>query len=133
MQQNAVWLFDGVCVLCLWGVRYTLRHEKAPSIRFVAFQSDEGRALAHEHGIVYDDPESFLFIENGIALDKSDAVIALSAHLNGLAQIVRAFGWVPRGLRDWAYTCVARNRYRLFGRSERCMIPTQDQRHRFVL
>lgn len=45
MQNPAIWLFDSRCVLCSRGVQYTLRHEKAATIRFVAIQSNKGRAL----------------------------------------------------------------------------------------
>ncbi|MEM9638845.1 MAG: DCC1-like thiol-disulfide oxidoreductase family protein, partial [Pseudomonadota bacterium] len=62
MQDPAIWVFDSHCVLCDGGVRYTLRHEKAATIRFVALQSAEGRALARGHGIDPEDPTTFLFI-----------------------------------------------------------------------
>lgn len=133
MQDNPIWLFDGVCVLCSRGVRYTLRHEKAPLIRFVAIQSDAGRALAMHHGIDPDDPDTFLFIENGQALKKSAAFIALTRHLNGPARMARALRLVPRALRDAAYGFIARNRYKVFGQTDTCMIPHPDQRDRFVL
>lgn len=133
MQARPIWLFDGVCVLCSRGVRYTLRHEKAPHIRFVAIQSDEGRALAERNGLDPDDPATFLFIENGQVLEKSDAVIALSRHLNGPAGVLPLFRFVPRKLRDALYGLVARNRYKIFGRTETCMIPQPETRDRFVL
>ncbi len=133
MEPHAIWLFDGKCVLCSGGVRYTLRHEKSPSIMFVAILSDAGRALADEYGVDPDDPTTFLFIENGKALEKSDAFIALSRHLKGPARIVPLIRFIPRGWRDWAYGLIARNRYALFGRTDSCMVPTADQRHRFVL
>ena len=133
MGQAPIWLFDSVCVLCSWGVQYTLRHEKAESIRFIAIQSPEGRKLARYHGVDPDDPATFLFVENGAALEKSDAVIALSRHLTGLARLIPLFRWLPRRLRDAAYSLVADNRYRVFGKTDVCIAPNAAQRHRFVL
>ena len=132
-EQAPIWLFDGVCVLCSRGVQYTLKHEKAQTIRFIAIQSDDGRALAREHGVDPDDPETFLFIEKGRALPKSDGVIALAAHLGGPARTLRIGRILPKAVRDWLYDRVARNRYRLFGRRESCLIPDPESRHRFVL
>lgn len=136
-KDHAIWVFDSHCVLCEGGVRYTLKHEKTDSIRFVALQSREGRDLAVRHGLDPDDPATFLFIENGKALEKSDAVIALSRHLNGpagiatfIAPLVRI---LPKGIRDFAYEIVARNRYRLFGRKDTCIVPSAENRHRFSL
>ncbi len=128
-----VWLFDGVCVLCNGAVQYTLKHEKQPLIRFVSIQSVEGRQLALHHGLDPDDPQSFLFIENGKALPRSDGVIALARHLDGPAGLIPLLRFVPKFLRDFAYDRIARNRYRLFGRKSECLVPDAGLRHRFVL
>ncbi|MDR6871036.1 putative DCC family thiol-disulfide oxidoreductase YuxK [Bosea sp. BE125] len=128
-----VWLYDGVCVLCSGGVRYALKHERDQAMRFVAIQSREGRELALAHGIDPDAPESFLFIENGVALPKSDGVLALIRHLDGPARLLLAGRVLPRTLRDWLYDRVARNRYRLFGQKASCEMPGPAQRHRFSL
>jgi predicted DCC family thiol-disulfide oxidoreductase YuxK len=42
------------------------------------------------------------------------------------------FRILPRGLRDWLYRLVARNRYRWFGKSDTCMLPTPELRARFL-
>ncbi len=128
-----IWLYDGVCVLCSGGVQYTLRHERDHVIRFVAIQSHEGHALAQAHGIDPDDPESFLFIEGGKALAKSDGVLALLRHLRGPARLLLIGTVVPQAIRDWLYDRVARNRYRWFGRKESCERPEPAQRRRFTL
>ena len=39
---------------------------------------------------------------------------------------------VPRPLRDFFYRVFARNRYRWFGRSEVCRVPTPALRARFL-
>lgn len=131
--SGPIWLYDGVCVLCSGAVQYTLRHERAPAIRFVAIQSRKGRALAQAHGIDPDDPESFLFIEDGKALAKSDGVLALMRHLRGPARLLLVGAVLPRAIRDWLYDRVARNRYRWFGQKTACERPDPAQRHRFTL
>jgi predicted DCC family thiol-disulfide oxidoreductase YuxK len=128
-----VWLFDGVCVLCSGGVRHVLKHERRHNMRFVAIQSDEGKALARQHGIDPENPESFLFIDDGKALAKSDGVLALLYHINGPARLLRVGTLLPKLIRDWLYDRVAQNRYRLFGKRNSCMMPEESQRHRFAL
>jgi predicted DCC family thiol-disulfide oxidoreductase YuxK len=128
-----IWLYDGVCVLCSGGVRYTLRHERDHDIRFVTIQSREGRELAQAHGIDPDEPDSFLFIESGRALAKSDGVLALVRHLNGPARLLLLGQPLPKRWRDFIYDRVARNRYRLFGRKASCEMPDAAVRDRFTL
>jgi predicted DCC family thiol-disulfide oxidoreductase YuxK len=131
--MSAIWLFDGVCVLCSSAVRYTLAHEKAPTIQFVAIQSDQGRKLARSHGIDPDWPDSFLFIEHGLALKKSDGVLALAKHLGGIFRFAPLGRIIPRAVRDWAYDKVATNRYAWFGRKDACLVPDPQTLQRFVL
>jgi predicted DCC family thiol-disulfide oxidoreductase YuxK len=133
MSEAPIWLYDGVCVLCSASVRYTLKHERDNAIRFVAIQSREGRELAARHGIDPDDPESFLFIEHGRALAKSDGVLGLLGHLNGPVRLLSVGRIVPKAVRDWLYDRIARNRYRIFGRKTACEIPAPAHRRRFSL
>ena len=126
-------LFDGHCVLCSRGVQYVLKHEKSADTRFVAILSKEGRTLAAQHDIDPENPQSFLWIENGKALAASNGALALLRHVGGPAKIFRLGKALPRPLRDWMYYAVAKRRYKLFGRTESCYVPTPENRHRFVL
>ena len=132
-SQQPVWLFDGVCVLCSRAVLFTLKHERTPLIRFVAIQSEKGRALAAQHGVDADNPDSFLFVVNNRALVKTEAVIALAEHLKAPWSWAKAMRILPLVLRDWFYDRVAQNRYRFFGKRETCFIPDATTRQRFVL
>lgn len=132
--NEPIFLYDGVCLLCDGAVQFTLAHERTPSIVFVAIQSKTGRELAIKHGQDPDNPESFLFIENGVAFEQSDGAIALAGHLKGvLATLLKASRFVPRPLRDMVYRLVARNRYKVFGKRSSCIVPDNDSRHRFIL
>ena len=61
-------------------------------------------------------------IVRGRAHFKSDTIVAVLQQLPRWPW-ARALALVPRLLRDFVYDRVAQNRYRLFGRTESCMIP----------
>ena len=114
-------------------MRFLLARERAPTTRFVAIQSALGRSLAERHGVDPETPSTFLFIEGSRALEKSDGVIALADHLRWPWRAL-TWGWiVPRRWRDALYDVLAGNRYRIFGRYDRCEIPPAGLRDRFVL
>jgi predicted DCC family thiol-disulfide oxidoreductase YuxK len=46
-----------------------------------------------------------------------------------LASVARL---VPRGIRDWGYDLVARHRHRLAVDGAACVIPTEEERERFI-
>lgn len=132
-SEAPIWLFDSHCALCSWAIRFTLTHEREPRIRFVAISSQEGQTIALRHGIDLDDPQTFLFIENGQALAKSDAALAVAGHLASFPFLLRFARLIPLPVRDKLYDCIARNRYKLFGRTDTCGRPDLNQRHRFIL
>jgi predicted DCC family thiol-disulfide oxidoreductase YuxK len=123
-------LFDGVCVLCSGWVRFVIERDKAERFRFVPIQSPYGSALAVRFGISPENPETNAVVLHERAWFKSDAAIAVLSNLPRLGW-VRMLRLVPRPLRDWSYDLIARNRYRWFGRTETCLMPTPELLRRF--
>ena len=99
--------------------------------RFVATQTPRGSALATRLGVDVANPETNVAIINGCAYFKSDATIRVLAGLPRWSWS-RILLLLPRRARDWAYDRIARNRYRLFGRNESCLVPTSSIAARFV-
>lgn len=63
----------------------------------------------------------------------SNAVIAMLRELPRPWPISGAMLWcIPRPLRDWGYSLIARWRYRIWGRLESCPLPTEEERARFL-
>ncbi len=129
---DAVIVFDGVCVLCNGWVRFLLRHDRAGRYHFAAMQSASGRHLLAAHGLDPDDPRSFLLVENGHAYVDTDAIRRVVTGLGGVWRAAHAMVLVPCASRDWLYQCIARNRYRCFGRCDRCFVPDEAARMRFL-
>lgn len=131
-RHDAIIVFDGVCALCNGWVRFLLRHDREQRYRFAAMQGEQGRALLSAHGLDPDDPMSFLLIEAGQAWTDTDAIARVLVGLGGVWRVAAILRWLPRALRDPLYRLIARNRYRLFGRYEHCLLPTLEQRARFL-
>jgi len=124
-------LFDGVCVLCSGWVWFIVRHDPEARFRFLAIQTDAGRALAGRLSLDPDQPQTNAVILNGIAYFKSDAALQVLARLGGFRWL-SILSVIPRRLRNFCYDRVALNRYALFGRTDACLIPTQDLARHFV-
>ncbi|SFK73239.1 thiol-disulfide oxidoreductase DCC family protein [Falsiroseomonas stagni] len=120
-------LYDGVCVICSAAFRFVAASDPEARFKFTAVQDRLGQRMARLLGIDAVMPESNAVVIDGIAYMKSDAAIQV------LARLPR-YGWarhlrhVPRGLRNWVYDRVARNRYRLFGKTETCLVPGPELR-----
>ena len=137
IDTGAVIVFDGVCVLCNGWVRFLLRHDRRKRYRFAAMQGEAGRALLARHGLDPDDPVSFLLIEYDrgatprVSTDTT-AIRRVLAGLGGFWRIAHLAALLPAFVRDPLYRLIARNRYRLFGRHDACMVPGEEDRARFL-
>lgn len=125
-------LFDGVCNFCNATINFVIEHDPAGHFKFAPLQSEVGERLMAENGIGRIETDSVILVEDGKTYTHSDAALKIARRLDGIWSWAYAFRFVPRFIRDAAYRLFARNRYRLFGRQDACMIPTPDVRARFL-
>ncbi|MBN8207709.1 thiol-disulfide oxidoreductase DCC family protein [Bacillus sp. NTK071] len=130
-QPKNVILFDGVCNLCNGLVKFMFKYDKKAIFSFASLQSEVAGKLLREAGVV-EVPDSVIVICDGKALVKSDAALHIVKYLGGLFNLLLIFRILPRGLRDNLYDVIAKRRYKWFGKQEACMIPTPEQRSRFL-
>jgi predicted DCC family thiol-disulfide oxidoreductase YuxK len=129
--DDDVILFDGVCVFCSRWVRFIVARDKAVRFRFTPIQSAYGTRLAQALRIDADDPDTNAVVHGGVAWFKSDGALTVLSQLPG-------WGWarllflVPRFIRDGVYKIVARNRYRIFGKYDACIVPDGDLKARII-
>jgi predicted DCC family thiol-disulfide oxidoreductase YuxK len=129
--DDEVILYDGVCIFCSRWVRFVIARDVARRFRFTPIQSDYGSRLAQAFGIDPADPDTNAVIHGGVAYFKSEAALTVLSALPGW-RWTRALFWVPRPLRDAVYNLVARNRYRIFGKYDRCFVPDAEMRDRVM-
>jgi predicted DCC family thiol-disulfide oxidoreductase YuxK len=125
-------LFDGVCNLCNGSVQFLLKRDTRARLRFASLQSEVGRSLMAEHGLDPDALSSVVLVEDGRIWQESSAALRVARHLPGAWKLLRVFAVIPRPLRDAVYRLIARNRYRWFGKTETCWLPTPELRGRFL-
>ena len=126
-------LFDGVCNLCQWAVRFIIQRDPGAVFRFASLQSAVGQQLLIEHGLtISGEPASVVLIAEGQAHTHTDAALRIARRLSAPWPLFWALIVVPRALRDPIYRLIARNRYRWFGRQETCWMPTPALRARFL-
>ena len=137
-SADPIILYDGVCGLCNRLVQFLLRHDKHGRLRFASLQSDFAAKVLNRHGIDAKDLDTLHVVEHydepvERVLQRSDAILRAGRELGGMWSVLATLGKVvPRPLRDLFYRLVARNRYRMFGKYETCMLPDPNQRSRFL-
>ena len=116
-------------------MRFLAARDPNAWFRFAALQSEAARraCAAVGHGLPADaTPSTIVVIEDGRALERSDAALAIARRMPFPWPMLGAFRVLPRGLRDALYRVVAKHRSRWFGRTESCMVPTAELEQRFL-
>ena len=129
--MNPVILFDGVCNFCNGAVNFIIRHDGEKKFKFAPLQSEIGQRMQVKYGIG-EDVDSIILVENDKAFTYSTAGLRVAKGLGGIWSLGYVFIIVPTFIRDYLYRLFAKNRYRLFGRQDACMLPTPDVRERFL-
>lgn len=129
-DSKALFVFDGMCVLCSGGAAFAMRHDRRARVNFTPVRSNLGQALYRHYAVEWN--ETYLLVAGGRAYTASAGYLRLCAVLGGAWQLLRAGAIVPERWRDAAYGLVARNRYRWFGKVEHCTLLTPEQRARLL-
>jgi len=132
MNNQPVILFDGVCNFCNSAINFTLKRNNKANISFAPLQSEAGQKLLKQYNLPANDMESFVFIENGRAYNRSTAGLRVCRHLRGLWPLCYGLIIVPKFIRDAIYNWIAKNRYKWFGVRQECMIPSPEVKARFL-
>lgn len=131
-NQSPIILFDGVCNLCNGSVQFVLLRDKAGYFNFASLQSEAGQALLQKFNLPTDDYNSFILVEGDRIYSKSTAALRVARKLEGPWKMLYAFNIIPSFIRDMMYNFIARNRYRIFGKREECMLPRPEWKSRFL-
>lgn len=130
--MSAIILFDGVCNFCSGSVNFIIERDRAGYFKFAPLQSEIGERLLAKHDIDKNKTDSVILIEDEKVYTYSTAALRIARRLDGFWKYFYAFIVVPRPIRDFFYKLFAKNRYRLFGKQDACMLPTAEMRARFL-
>lgn len=124
-------VFDGACILCSRFFRFMMVRD-AGQFKYATAQSPVGQAYYQALGLPLTDFETNLVIVDGVIYQRLDAFCKAMSVLGWPWRLLSIAWFLPSFLKDPAYHLIARNRYRIFGRYDTCMIPTPDIKARFV-
>lgn len=131
-ETRPIIVFDAKCLLCSANAQFVLDHDRDGRFLLASMQGEVGSALYRRFGIDPTDPDTLIVVEGYRVRRDSDAILAIWAGLGWPWHAGTILRLVPRLLRDLVYRCVARNRYRLFGKRDTCWLPDPAFRDRML-
>lgn len=138
-DSAALLLYDGTCGFCAESVQFVLRHDqRRRTLRFSSLQGPTALEIRARHPEL-DVVDSVIWFEPGdgghpeMLLTKSSAVLRVLRYLGGVWRPLGVLAAiVPRALRDAVYDLVAHHRHRLVRGGPACVVPTPEERSRFL-
>ena len=135
--QHSIVLYDGVCGLCNRLNQFLLKRDRKDRLRFASLQSEFAQRVLRAHELDAADLDTvYVVLNHGTAgetaLARSDAIIHAVQQLGGIWKIISLGKLLPRSLKNAIYNVVARNRYRVFGKSDSCVLPEPRHRQKFI-
>jgi predicted DCC family thiol-disulfide oxidoreductase YuxK len=136
-MSKPILLYDGVCGLCNRLTQFLLKRDRHDRLLFASLQSEFAAAIINRHGKDAHDLDTVYVVQdyeqpNEILLNRSDAILFLAKQLGGVWSLTAVAKILPQWLRDRLYNLVARNRYKVFGKHETCMLPEPKHRRKFL-
>ncbi len=132
MNNPDIVIFDGICNFCNGAVNFIIKRDPNAKFTFTPMQSPLAKDLMKQHKINNVGMDTFVLIKDGQALVFSSAALEISKGLTGYWYLFNIFKLVPSPIRDGIYKLFARNRYKLFGKANACMVPSVDFKSRFI-
>lgn len=132
MDNRHIVIFDGVCNFCNDAVNFIIKRDPNGIFAFTPMQSELAHEIMARYGISNVGIDTFLLIKNDQCFVFSGAALEITKDLTGFWYFFNVFKLVPGPIRDAIYKMFARNRYKLFGKKDTCMVPSKEVRSRFV-
>ncbi|NND77903.1 MAG: DUF393 domain-containing protein [Flavobacteriales bacterium] len=129
-EGKSLILFDGVCNLCDKWVHRIIKYDKDKRFVFASLQSRLGVDLCMENGL--ENENSIVLFQDGAAFSRSEAAFRILGELKGPWHALTIFQYFPSKITDLVYKIIAKNRYRVFGKKDACIVPSQNFSDRFL-
>jgi predicted DCC family thiol-disulfide oxidoreductase YuxK len=118
-DTHSIIIIDDECVLCNKLTHWIAEADHEDKYRITGLKTMYGLQLLQRAGRKNLGPESIILIEGEKVYEASEAVLRISAGLKKYRWL-GIFRYIPLKFRDILYYFVAKRRYRLFGKSNRC-------------
>ena len=148
-REHGMIFFDGICNLCNHAVQFIIKRDQQDYFRFAALQTEVAKAqlavlniekkraassknqqvslTANEEQL-----NTIILLENGKTYDRSTAALRIARRLSGVWPLLYIFIIIPPFIRDFLYELISKNRYRIWGKQESCMVPSAALKSKFL-
>lgn len=127
-KTELVLFFDSECLLCNRFVQLLIKLDSKSRFNFTSLNSDYAKThlpLDHQGG------DSMVLRTGTQLFRKADAFINIFKEIGGYYQLVRLLYIFPFPLRNKIYDLIAKDRHKILGNNDQCLVPDFSLNNRF--
>tara|TARA_B110000459_G_scaffold47445_1_gene53025 strand:+ start:1683 stop:2090 length:408 start_codon:yes stop_codon:yes gene_type:complete len=131
-EKKNIVFYDGVCNFCNGLVVFLLKHERINNMSFCSLQSEFAESFLKDFNVKVN-LDTIYYYSNGKVYKTSEAIKKISKNLKYPYLMVFYFLTItPKFISEYFYNLFAKNRYKWFGKKDKCQIPSAEDRLRFL-
>jgi predicted DCC family thiol-disulfide oxidoreductase YuxK len=132
LPQNIIF-FDGVCNLCNGLVNFLWKIDSEHKLRYSSLQSEFAKNFLKEKDLEVHSLSTVYFYSNHNYYSKSRAIGNIFLFLKMPYWVLgKIILFVPTSIADAIYSFIGKHRYRLWGKSDSCRMPTSEEKEYFL-
>ena len=130
--NNHIIIFDGVCNFCNAVVNFVLKRDIDKRYMFTPMHGPFAKSIIEKYNENLANVDTIILIKNNNVYTHSEAALEIAKDIKGFRFLAKALKIIPISFRDYLYKVFAKNRYKIFGKRETCIIPNDEVKDRFL-
>jgi predicted DCC family thiol-disulfide oxidoreductase YuxK len=113
-------------------VQFIIKRDVKKKFLFASLQGKTGQEILKKFDLPANDFNSFILADGDKIYTRSTAALRIAKQLPGGWKLLYGCMIIPAFIRNAVYNCIAKNRYKWFGKKDECMVPTPELKARFL-
>ena len=130
ISELKIIFFDGVCELCNSSVDFILKTNIKRNLKIASLQGIKAQKFLDNNDLK--NLNTIILYTESKKYYKSDAIIEISKDLVFPINLIQHFAFIPKVIRDLIYDFISQNRYKWYGKRNKCRLPTKSEKDRFL-
>ena len=127
MKKDII-VFDGLCVMCNSFFKWVLKNDKDDKYLFANIQSN----FYKKNMDINKSIDSIILIKESNVFYESEAIKYILKDLDKFFILQLVLNVTPKFISNFFYKIIANNRYKIFGKKDKCELPNKNLLSKFL-
>ena len=127
MKKDII-VFDGLCVMCNSFFKWVLKNDKDDIYLFANIQSN----FYKKNMDINKSIDSIILIKESNVFYESEAIKYILKDLDKFFLLQLVLNVTPKFISNFFYKIIANNRYKIFGKKDKCELPNKNLLSKFI-